>query len=330
MNKKITNIIIGFLLGIGFLFLWIKLIDVKQVITYAKNLNITFLILAGFFYLTAYVFRSLRWRTLLSSFVKISVIRAFLYWMSGNFLNYLIPIRAGEIIRSYFLKKSDDIPISQSLPSVFLDKMFDSMAILIVIVLIPIMKIKLSGYLIALIVAISLLLLVGLFVIFYSVKSEEKIVLLLKKLFSFLPEKYYDKIKDKIELFVKGTALFKNHFSLFPKVVFYSFAAVFFDSMFFLFMFKSFGQPINYLQILFGYTLIYLSYIIPQPPAQIGSNELIMLLIFSVGMGYDKSMVSAIMMGSHIFTAVILISVGLIGFAYSGVKIKESFEINTK
>ncbi len=330
MKKKLSNIFLGLILGIAFLLLWIKLIDVNQVLNYIKKIDVNFLILAGIFYLTAYIFRSLRWRTLLSSFVKISVIRSFLYWMSGNFLNYLIPIRAGEVIRSYFLKKSDNIPISQSLPSVFLDKMFDSMAILIVIILIPIMKIKLSGYLLALIGAIFLLLLIGLFIIFYSVKSEEKIIFVLKKIFKIIPKKYYDKIQDKIELFVKGTALFKNHFSLFPKVVFYSFAAVFFDSLFFLFMFKSFGQPIRYLEVLFGYTLIYLSYIIPQPPAQIGSNELIMLLIFSVGMGYDKSVVSAIMMGSHIFTAVILISVGLIGFGYSGVKVKESFSIKSK
>ena len=330
MKKKLTNIIISLFLGIGFILLWLKLIDFNQVVEYAKNLKIKFLILAGLFYIIAYIFRSLRWRTLLSSFAKISIIRSFLYWMSGNFLNYLIPIRAGEIIRSFFLKKSDNIPISQSLPSVFLDKMFDSTAIIIVILLIPIMRIKLSGYLIALIIAILLLLVLGLSIVFYSVKSEKKIIVLLKRIFGILPKKYYVKIEDKIELFVKGTALFKNHFNLFPKVVIYSFLAVFFDSLFFLFMFKSFGQHIKYLEVLFGYTLIYLSYIIPQPPAQIGSNELIMLLIFSLGMGYNKSMVSAIMMGSHIFTAAILISIGLIGFAYSGVKIKESFMIKSK
>lgn len=78
--------------------------------------------------------------------------------------------------------------------------------------------------------------------------------------------------------------------------------------------------------MLFGYTLIYLSYILPQPPAQIGSNEFFMVLIFSIGLGFDKEMVSAVMAFSHVITAVLITIVGFIAFSVIGINITQSFK----
>ena len=72
---------------------------------------------------------------------------------------------------------------------------------------------------------------------------------------------------------------------------------------------------------MFGYTLIYLSYVLPHPPAQIGSNELIMVLIFSVGMGLNKEMVSAVMSFSHLITGILIVISGLISVSFAGFKL---------
>jgi len=47
--------------------------------------------------------------------------------------------------------------------------------------------------------------------------------------------------------------------------------------------------------VLFGYSLINLSYGLPQPPAQLGSNEWMMIVIFSLGFSLTKSAASAVM-----------------------------------
>jgi len=90
-------------------------------------------------------------------------------------------------------------------------------------------------------------------------------------------------------------------------------------------MFRAFAQVIPFPIILFGYTLIYLSYILPTPPAQIGSNELIMVLVFSVGLGLNKDMVSAVMAFAHLLTGLLIVIVGLISFSYIGVNIADTF-----
>jgi uncharacterized membrane protein YbhN (UPF0104 family) len=72
--------------------------------------------------------------------------------------------------------------------------------------------------------------------------------------------------------------------------------------------------------VLFGYTLINLSYIIPQPPAQLGSNEWMMIIIFSLGFGLTQNIASAIMVFAHVYTACIISILGIVGFSYAGIK----------
>jgi uncharacterized membrane protein YbhN (UPF0104 family) len=73
--------------------------------------------------------------------------------------------------------------------------------------------------------------------------------------------------------------------------------------------------------VLFGYTLINMSYALPQPPAQLGSNEWMMIIIFSLGFNLTKSSASAIMAFAHILTALLMGIVGAFAFAYSGFEV---------
>jgi len=72
------------------------------------------------------------------------------------------------------------------------------------------------------------------------------------------------------------------------------------------------------LKVLFGYTLINLSYALPQPPAQLGSNEWMMIIIFSAGFALTKDSASAIMAFAHVLTAVLIGITGLIAILGSG------------
>jgi uncharacterized membrane protein YbhN (UPF0104 family) len=91
-------------------------------------------------------------------------------------------------------------------------------------------------------------------------------------------------------------------------------------------MFKAFGIDISYIKVLFGYTLIFLSYIFPHPPAQIGSNELIMILIFTAGFKYSKNLTSAIMILSHFIATIVLFITGTFSLIFSGISVIDIFK----
>lgn len=143
--------------------------------------------------------------------------------------------------KSYFLKKKYDIKIAHSLPSVFIDKFFDTIAIFLVIILIPILGIKLSKYLIFLISLLIILVFVGMFVLIFASFKKDLVVKFIYRTFFFIPVKYKEKFFGLVNLFVEGTAIFKNHLSMLPKVVLLTLLAVLFDSLFFISVFWAFN-----------------------------------------------------------------------------------------
>ncbi len=53
----------------------------------------------------------------------------------GYFGNNVYPLRAGEVIRSYILRQREGIPITSSLATVFIERIFDSLIMLLFIFL---------------------------------------------------------------------------------------------------------------------------------------------------------------------------------------------------
>ncbi len=321
MKKKVLTIVIGTVIGVVFLLIWLYFIDINTVSYYIRNLKLKFVIIALFFYLLAYYIRAQRWRLLLKQVKKLSAPETFLIMMAGNFTNYMIPLRAGELMKCFFIKKMHGVRMSRSLPSVFLDKLFDTLGILFIFLLVPVLAVTLPPALNILVFLILLILLFGWFILLSAIYAGDKVIILLKKLLFFIPRKYEEKLDETISLFVEGLAIFKDHKRLLIPVFILSISAIALDSFFFYSLFLAFGTEINYLYVLLGYTLIYLSYIIPHPPAQIGSNELIMLLIFAAGFGIKADAASAVMLFSHFLTGLAIVTIGIVAYSYAGVKL---------
>jgi len=209
---------------------------------------------------------------------------------------------------------------ADSLPSIFIHKLFDTFAIFFVLLLIPFSGVVLSAYLNALLILLIIVFLLGVSILIITSANEDYLVKILKSIFFFLPEKYKDKINAFIHLFVQGLAIFKHHKKLFIPCIVLTFTATLSDSLFFYLMFSAFEIEISFLKVLFGYTLIFLSYVIPHPPAQIGSNQFIMILIFSIGLGYNENLVSAVMSFTHLSTLIVILITGTFSLYYAGTK----------
>jgi uncharacterized protein (TIRG00374 family) len=157
-------------------------------------------------------------------------------------------------------------------------------------------------------------------ILFLAAKSKGHITNLLQVIFFWLPRALREKLYHLIELFIDGLNIFDHHFSIILYCVLLTVIGVVFDAIYFWMIFLAFDHSISFMIVLFGYTLINLSYALPQPPAQLGSNEWMMIIIFSIGFGLTKNVASTIMAFAHIFTAVLISVTGILGFSYSGIK----------
>jgi uncharacterized protein (TIRG00374 family) len=328
---KYLKVIISLLIGIILVLIWLRLVDIGNIIEHVTQVNTTLLIPAIFFYLLSYFFRSLRLRQLVLTIATsaselinrkepLTVFKNYTYVLEGNFINYLIPIRAGDVIKGFLYKKNHHIRLGNSLPAIFVDKIFDTFAIFVVVILLPFAHVNMTWEIKFWVGLLLLVFFVGVLVITVTTLSERFMVRVMQKFFSFLPLKYKEKMDVFINLFVAGITLCRKKKRVYPPCIILTFISTLSDGLFFYLMFMAFGVEITFVQVLFGYTIIFLSYILPHPPGQIGFPEILMVLIFTYGMGFDRDLASAVMVLSHLITGLIIFITGTLSIIYTGMK----------
>lgn len=328
MKSKKQIIFLG-LLGLALVLVWLKFVDVGAIAENIKRVNLLYVGLCLVFYFLAYFMRSIRWKTILKPVYKGSFSEIWHYYMAGFLVNYLIPIRAGEIAKSLFLKSKKKINISASLPTVLVDKTFDLAPILFLFVVMPFLPIKISDTLSTLLYILLCIFLVLLGILVFSVIKERATIRIIQLCFFFLPKRARQKASDFIESFISSIKVVKMGVGGWAIVFATTLLAVVFEALYFQTIFWAFGLNISFMLVFFGYTLMNLSYVLPTPPAQIGSLELISLLIFATSFGLEKNAVSATIVFAHTITGMFIVVLGLVSLAIIGVSLSKALSFKT-
>ncbi len=118
---------------ISAVFLWIALqgqalADVWDTLTHA---NYIWIIPGILTYFLAVLARTWRWHYMLRSIKPVSLRTLFPIVTIGYMGNNIYPARAGEVLRSYVLKKRAAVPMSASLATVVIERLFDGVVMLL-------------------------------------------------------------------------------------------------------------------------------------------------------------------------------------------------------
>ena len=210
-RKNRNSLIIGLIIGILLLAAWLYYTPLDEIKSQIAKVNYNWVIIASIAYLSAYFLRSLRWRLLIPAPANPKIFKTWLYAMAGNLLNYLIPIRAGDFARAWFIKRNYHLPYFKALPSVFVDKVFDTIAILFIIIVLPFTTIKLSTPMLILLCLLTLIFIVAFAILLASVWKKELVVKIITSLISWLPQKAKTKVNPAIEMFISELNLFEHH-----------------------------------------------------------------------------------------------------------------------
>ena len=127
---------------------------------------------------------------------------SFAIFMTGLFINYLIPIRAGEIAKSVILKLKKNVRISQSLPTIFIDKITDLFPIVLIMILVPIVSVRLNNTLKIIIIILFLIFLALLSFLFFAINHQQKALKFLHSFLKILPYKIRSRFEDFFSNFV--------------------------------------------------------------------------------------------------------------------------------
>jgi len=122
---------LGLLISLAFFAWFLRGLSLGQVWQDLGRANYWYLLPAVGVYFLAVLARTWRWQYLLKPMAWLPLRRLFPIVVIGYMGNNVYPARAGEFIRSYVLRRNASVPISASLATVLVERVFDGLVMLL-------------------------------------------------------------------------------------------------------------------------------------------------------------------------------------------------------
>jgi uncharacterized protein (TIRG00374 family) len=327
LAKPAVKVVLGGLVGIGMLALVFRFVNIPTAAAQLKQHlgtphGLLMGSLAALFFILAFSIRGTRWSFFVRPIQKVSPIKTIqIYWI-GIFVNVLLPVQGGEVTKSILLKRVTGLPVSQSLPTVAMDKALDLMPALIIMAIVPFIPgIHMNLILWGVLALVGSILIGVIFVVALTAWNRAKAVAFIKFMSHLLPAKFGTKIEGFAMGFVDSLLAAASRPQTFIPAVLLTCLAVTCDGLFAMFAFWAVGlDKINFGMSIFGYTVFNMFTILPTPPGQVGWNEMIGKLVFSDLLGFDKTLSVNMFLFSHPLTALIMATMALINLSALGIK----------
>ena len=124
-----------FWLGIGIslllLVLFLATVDLGRMWDALKDADYRYVAPGIAMYLVSVLFRTLRWRVLLRHMKPVPVRRLYPAVVVGYMANNLLPMRIGELVRSYYVGEREGISKTAALATIFVERVLDALTLLL-------------------------------------------------------------------------------------------------------------------------------------------------------------------------------------------------------
>jgi uncharacterized protein (TIRG00374 family) len=122
---------VGVAVSILFLAIALRGLDLEHFWSTVQQANYWWLLPGVAIYFLAVWARTWRWHYMLRHIAVVPVSRLFPVVVIGYMGNNVYPARAGEVLRSYVLRRREGVPITASLATVVLERLFDGLVMLL-------------------------------------------------------------------------------------------------------------------------------------------------------------------------------------------------------
>lgn len=273
-SKKLLSTFVSIVLAAVLMYYLLSKAGLDTIAASLVVLNYRWILLAVALYTFDMFVRAFRWKVILGgNDIRINIWDSFLAYNLGNSLNIVIPAKIGDVARSYYLKKKHGLAYSRTLPSTFLDRVFDVLGVYVVLFfcgLYIMTRTKLQPWLYYTFAAGMAALVVTLVLLELLLQRKEIIGRIgSKKLKSLL--------YSLLEAF-RGSFRDRGKFTL---LLLCSVAIWLCEGIFSYLVFVSMGQEMDLVVVIFATMIATLTKVVPVTPGGIGVFEGTMVLILS-------------------------------------------------
>jgi len=131
MTRRWIALAVGIVVSAVFLYIGLRDANLAAVWDIITRAHVLWLIPGVVVYFLAVWGRTWRWHYLLRPIKPISLSTLFPIVVIGYMGNNVYPFRAGEVIRAYILKRSENVTVTASLTTIVVERLFDGLVMLI-------------------------------------------------------------------------------------------------------------------------------------------------------------------------------------------------------
>jgi len=125
-------------LGVGvsavFLVFLVWTIEFEDLVRALKDANYLYLVPAVVIYFIGIYFRAARWRYILSPIREVSALRLYPVVVMGYAANNVLPARAGELVRAYYMSQREQFSGSAALATIGVERIYDGLTLFVITV----------------------------------------------------------------------------------------------------------------------------------------------------------------------------------------------------
>lgn len=311
MGNKRVAVGIGILISAVFLFLAFQGLQPEAFIGNLQNVNVGLLLVGAAIYFLAVAVIALRWQFLLRAVQMIPLYPLTQIVAIGYMGNNVYPLRAGEALRIYLLRRNFQVPVARATTTVVVERVFDGLVMLSFILLsLTLIDIQ-SNEVEAVATFATPIFVTAMLVFFFLAAQPDLLRRLVKLVMGILPEKLATVLGDISEDIIAGLEGLRSPIYLLGTVV-SSFVTWAIEAFVYWIVMFAFGLDLGYPVALLVVGTVNLAGLIPASPGQVGVYEFFASTVM-IAMGVEAALATAYAVVVHI---VIWLPVTLVGFFF--------------
>jgi hypothetical protein len=266
---------------ISLILIWYSLrgLNLKELGVVLAHANYWWLVPGVAVYFVAVWARAWRWHHLLKPLKPLPTNQLFPTFCIGYFGNYILPARAGELLRAAVLKKDEDIAISASLATIIVERVFDGVVMLgfVFINLSELARLTQSSGFVGDIRTLALIgtgVFLGALAVFLGLAMypERSLALVDRIVQRLIPEKYAVKILGLTDRFLGGLASLRSPRTIF--MVFITSVVIWLlETAKYWFVMHAFPFEVSFFALMLMNGIVNLATTIPSAPGYVGTFD---------------------------------------------------------
>ncbi len=270
---KRSYLILGIIISAAFLWWALSGLELEQVWDDMRQAQYWWLLPSVAVYFVGVWVRTWRWDYMLRPLKPIPVRRLFPVVVIGYMGNNIYPFRAGEVLRAYVLRRREQIPMSGSLATVVVERVFDGLVMLMfVFAALPLAPLPSSE--IQTLVVLASLAFFGAMVVFFIMAAQPQRFMRLSRWFSdrLLPDRIATPLLGFLERFLDGLASLRN-FRQVLMIFFTSIIIWLLETIKYWFVMHAFDFEVSFFALMLMNGVVNLATTLPSAPGYVGTFD---------------------------------------------------------